>query len=506
MFIKNESSKNKIEHTAETTTAKQSTETTTYYPFYSSPSVYPSTFIYVTDKEKGVKTRENPLKTDYSEADSVEIYGELNTSFPLFFENINTIYIPKKVKTHLERIVPKKLLKEIDENLDIAIERCLVLVSNLSSTIYSDDRWKELSSIILDEQTRKGKDNTRIYPKIIKALKFSTNTTEGIIQVKTNEFGNETYQEGIACKSYSFTDTYYKSDLVKHIIKDKDILQKRNKFFFSQLKKAADNAIGSNLIGLYSKIELPSYDAILLEAKKLIKEKYKNKKGRTLTFLNKHPKSYFKDASARSFVEENIKLYNYLTERGFMIPIIGNEKSGGRVVDSFTLMPSWIRKLVKIDGKSIVEVDYKALHPNIALSIYGGSKKYLTHKLVAEESNIDLLGVKIEHLSFFNKTVRDMKVSKLYNYYQLSEPLMLKKIEEEKWNSVKKHKITSMRMFAKEVEIMTECIRQLNSKGIYVGYVYDALFCKESDAEVLKQIMDKVALEFNVFTTASINY
>ena len=495
---------NKIEQTAETTTAKQSTETTTSLPFYSFPSV--STFIYVTDKEKDVEIGETPLKLDYSESYSDETYDELNASFPLFFENINTICIPKKVKMHLERIVPKKLLKDIDGNMDVAVERCLVFVSNLSSTIYSDDRWKELSSIILDEQTRKGKDNTRIYPKIIKVLKYSTNTTEGIIQVKTNEFGNETYQERIACKSYSFTDTYYKGDLVQYIIKDKEILQKRNKVFYSQLKKAIDNPIANNLINLYSKIELPSYDDILFEAKKLIKDKYKNKKGRTLTFLNRHPKSYYKDASARSFVEENIKLFNYLTERGFMIPIIGNEKSGGRVVDSFTLMPSWIRRLVKIDGESIVEVDFKALHPNIAMSLYGGSKKYLTHKLVAEESNIDLLDVKIEHLSFFNKTVRDMKVSKLYDYYQSSEPLMLKKVEEEKWNSDKKHKITSMRMFAKEVEIMTECIRQLNSKGIYVGYVYDALFCKRSDAEVVKQIMDKVALEFNVFTTVSINY
>jgi hypothetical protein len=82
---------------------------------------------------------------------------------------------------------------------------------------------------------------------------------------------------------------------------------------------------------------------------------------------------------------------------------------------------------------------------------------------------------------------------------------MLKKIEEEKWNSVKKHKITSMRMFAKEVEIMTECIMQLNSKGIYVGYVYDALFCKKSEAKIVEEIMNKVVLEFKVYTTASIN-
>jgi hypothetical protein len=479
----------------------QSTNSTPF-PSYSSST---SPFIYVTGDRTENKSPKNPVNSGVKEKYDIEIAEENHTGFPLFFQNnINTILIPKKVKTYLERVLPKEYLKNIDSDTDIAVEMCLVQVSNLSSTIYSENRWKELSSTRMDEQTKKGKDNTRIYPKIMNALKYSTDTTEGVIQVKKNEFGKETYQEGIACKSYSFTDTYYKGDLVEYIIKDKGILQKRNKFFYSQLKKATDNAIANNLISLYSKIELPSYDDMLSEAKKLIIEKHKNKKGRTLTFLNKHPKSYYKDSSARSFFEENIKLYNYLTQRGFMIPIIGKEKSGGRVVDSFTLMPSWIRKLVKIDGKSIVEVDYKALHPNIAMSLYGGSKKYLTHKLVAEESTVNLSEVKIEHLSFFNKTGRDMKASKLYNYYQTSEPLMLKKIEEDKWNSAKKHKITSMKMFAKEVEIMTECIKQLNSKGIYVGYIYDALFCKGSDAKIVEEIMNKVVLEFKVYTTASI--
>jgi hypothetical protein len=62
----------------------------------------------------------------------------------------------------------------------------------------------------------------------------------------------------------------------------------------------------------------------------------------------------------------------------------------------------------------------------------------------------------------------------------------------------------SLWMFAEEVEIMTECIKQLNYKGIYVGYIYDALFCKESDAKLVAEIMNTVVLEFNVFTTAKI--
>jgi hypothetical protein len=480
----------------------QSTSSTTY-PSYTSYSS--SLLIYVTDDRTENKSSKNPVNSGVKELYDIEITDENHTGFPLFFQNnINTIFIPKKVKTHLERCVPTQYLKNINRNKNIAVEMCLDFVSNLSSTIYSDNRWKSLSSTLIHEQTKKGNDNTFVYPHIIKALKYRTNTTEPIIMVKKNEYGKETYQEGVVCKEYSLTDAYYRTGLIQYIIRDKEILQKRNRFFYSRLKKAQDNAIANNLIGLYSKIDLPSYDDILLEAKKLIKEKYKNKKGRTLSFLNKHPKSYYKDASARTFVEHNISLFEYYTSRGYMIPNVGSEKSGGRVVDSFTLMPSFIRKLVKIDGERTVEVDFKALHPNIAMSIYGASKKYLTHAQVAEDSNINIANVKIEHLSYFNKEVRDMKRSPLYGYYNESETLMNASIMNEKQTSVKGHRITSMRMFAKEVEIMTECIKQLNSKGIYVGYIYDALFCKQSDAKIVEETMNKVVLEFGVYTIASV--
>jgi hypothetical protein len=506
MVLKNNESQNNTEQMAMVNCndklINQST-TSTSFPSYSSSSNSP--FIYVTDESTEGKPLEKPVKSSVKECYDIEITGENHTGFPLFFQsNIDTIFIPKNVKTHLGRIVPKQYLKNIDRNQNIAIEKCLLLISNLSSTVYSDDRWKSLSSTLIHEQTKKGNDNTFIYTHIIKALTYSTNTTAAVILVKKNEYGYETYQEGVACKEYSLTDTYFNGGLVEYIIKDRKTIEKRNKFFYSQLKKAYDNPIANNLISLYSKFELPSHAEIRFEGKRLTKVNYRTKKGKTLTFLNKHPKSYYKDASARSFVEQDIKLFDYLTKRGFMIPIIGTDKSGGRVVDSFTLMPSWIRRLVKIDGKSIVEVDYSALHPNIAMSLYGGSRKYLTHLQVAENSNIDLSNVKIAHLSYFNERVQGMKRSPLYSYYSESEMAMNEAIIKEKQMSLKGHRITSMRMFAKEVKIMTECIKQLNSKGIYVGYVYDSLFCKESDAKLVAEIMNTVVLEFNVFTTAKI--
>lgn len=45
-------------------------------------------------------------------------------------------------------------------------------------------------------------------------------------------------------------------------------------------------------------------------------------------------------------------------------------------------------------------------------------------------------------------------------------------------------------------------LKRLNAIDIYVGYIYDALFCKESVAEKVKEIMNEVVIEFKVYTVA----
>ena len=469
-----------------------------YYQFYS----YPPTLNYVTTSLEANQAPENAVNTVVNNVFYTENLDEIHVTYPLFFQNATTINIPKNIKRHIERKVPKRYLNKIDKNKKFAVEKCLLFISNLTSTLFSEDRWKSLSSKILDDQFKKGKDNTFNYTHIVEALKYKSDSTDSIIQIKKNNLGNDTYQEGITCKSYSFTDTFYSNNLVKYTITNPEIISKRNKFIYAQIAKATENIIATNLLKLYPRIELPTESELKIEANRLIKINHRNKKGKLLTKLNNHSINYFKDASQRSFVEENIKAFKFYTDISYMIPTIGDYKSGGRVVDSFTLMPGWIRNLITIDGERIVLVDYKALHPNIALSIYGGSKKFLTHQQVAEESGIEVKDVKIQHLSFFNKQVRYMKESLLYAYYHKSDASMIAKIEQEKWNSEFKHKITSMRMFAKEVEIMTESTKRLNEIGIYVGYVYDALFCKESEKETVKKIMNEVAVELRVYTVA----
>jgi hypothetical protein len=187
-----------------------------------------------------------------------------------------------------------------------------------------------------------------------------------------------------------------------------------------------------------------------------------------------------------------------------MIPTPGGNKSGGRIVDSFTLMPSWIRNLIKINGKAIVDVDFATLHPNIAMSLYDGTIKYLTHQQVSDELGIDVLEVKVAHLSFFNKRWPDMESSKIFNYYEKNEALMLQNLRMEKDQSLYGHKVTSRNLFRKEVEIMTAVVEELNEMEIYVGYIYDALFCNENDRFKVKEVMNKTILEHGVFTTAKI--
>ncbi|MFH6963704.1 hypothetical protein ACHRVK_15645 [Flavobacterium plurextorum] len=93
----------------------------------------------------------------------------------LRFPNVNSILIPKKAQYNLSKYVSKALLKEVDSNIGIAVEKCLVFLSNLASTYYTDSKWKALNATILHEQT-KNADNTYIYTKIIDALTTGTST------------------------------------------------------------------------------------------------------------------------------------------------------------------------------------------------------------------------------------------------------------------------------------------------------------------------------------------
>lgn len=440
--------------------------------------------------------------TSVKELNGVNSWSSNRTNLPQYFKNDDKIKIPSKVEYALKRFVPKDLMKAIDPNINVAVEKCLLFTSTFSSTYFDllndskSEGWKELKAEYLQDYFS---NSSQDYKKIFAALNYSLDT--GSI-IQRDKF----YTPGEKCYNYRLGESYIKKGLKNYELKTETAISLFNKRNNSLYKKALQNVICRNLIQFYSNCTFPSIDEIIEEAKRLIKNGYKSKKGKKLVFLNKRSRSYYLQKEKNlSFVEDDILRYQSLIENGIRIPEVGNESFGRRVIDSITLMPGWIRNMIKIEGELMVECDYKCLHPNIASSKYGGKQEYITHEKLAAELGIDTISVKKQHLAYFNEEVYKMNNYKVDAFYQKFDPEMIKNIFAEKNQSPFKHSITSRNLFFKEVEIMTDVIIQLNQEGIYVGYVYDALLCHPKYAERLKQVMNNTILKHGVKTTAKLS-
>lgn len=448
----------------------------------------------ITDKESIDITSDTECFDD-------NITTHICAQFPLFCINRNIIKIPSKIEYVLRKYTSKKLLREIHPDIDVAVELCLMFTTQLTSTYFEwidnpeKEGWKSLHAEYLREFLSL---DPMTYRKVITALEQAS-SKGAIIECDYDSI------KGVKSYNYRFTEAYIGKGIVSYHLKTKEAQGLLNKHFIRISGKSQSNPIVQNLIQFYESVSLPTIDQIWEEGDRLRKLNYKTKKGKLLKKLGHHSRSSFKDPREYSFIEDSIKIFNYLTEDGLMYPDVGSEKSGGRIVDSFTLMPSWIRQMIKIKGEKMAEVDYSCLHPNIAIGLYGGTKGYLTHGDIALEMNIDVSIIKVEHLSFFNKNDWQMRKSPLHEYYKKYEPNMLRNIMNEKYSSEFNHKITSRRLFAKEVEIMTKVVEVLNKEFIYVGYVYDALFCHPQDAIRVKEVMDEAILKQGIKTSAKLS-
>ncbi len=439
-----------------------------------------------------------PRVTTYNDDN---ITTDISAQLSLFVINNNRIKIPSKVEYVIRKYVSRKLLKEIHKDVDVAIELCLLFCSQLNSTYFDikngsqPSGWKSLRAEYLRDFLSL---NPLTYKKVITALEEPLKKGAILECDHVSIIGEKNH-------FYRLTPPYLGKGIVSYDLKTKEAKNLLNKHYYRVLGEAKKNPICENLIRFYQDITLPTMNQIKKEADRLIASGYVTKKGKKLIKLNKHGRSYYKNHKELSFVEDAIEIFEYLTDNGLLIPTVGGEASGGRVVDSLDLMPSWIRSMVKINGVANVESDYSCLHPNITITLYDGSTSYLTHGDLGSELNIDVKTVKKEHLSFFNKEVWQMKQSPLFPYYQRNEPGMLQNVIAEKYNSPFKHKITSRRLFAKEVEVMTAVIQQLNKEGIFVGYVYDALFFHPDYAKRVKEVMDTVIQQYGIKTIAKLS-
>lgn len=458
-----------------------------YYPYYS--STLNNDVLDIFYKEEGKSDVFSLKKEEKKEYYSCNIF----TTFPHFSRPANSIKIPKKVWRAL-RYIPASYLKAIHPDLNVAKEFCLLFLRNFNSTYYKQinnneyDGWEALQAKYLREYFSNA---PMTYKNIRKALECPLKGGS-ILEC------NYEYKKGEKSFKYRLGLNYRGKGIVEHELKSQDainLLVKSNERLY---KNAIENPICRNLFHFYTLIRLPTIEEIHTEARKLIKEGYHTKKGKMLVYLNKHNRLDFSDNV--SFVEDAIKQFVSLTQGGLMVPVPGGDKSGGRVVDSLTLMPGWIRALIKIDDERLVECDYSCLHPNIIIANYGGTQGWITHSGIASELGLEEKEVKREHLSFFNKRAGEMKKSILYKYYIDQKPEMLRNVISEKFQTDYGHKITSRNLFKMEVKIMTEVILQLNKQGVYVGYVYDALLCHPDDKLRVEEVMNNTALKNGVKT------
>lgn len=452
---------------------------------------FSNNYIYVT-KERNSR---NPLNIGVNS----DFYTLESTTFPKFLIDYAKIKIPRGVRRILERQIPKALLDKINPDRKQAIELCLLVVSYLNQSLYND-KWISLNAKKLHNLTKINNDNTWKYKQILDVLKYSSEKVRPIIVVKKNAENKETYRKNYNSKQFKLNDCFYGKKFETYTLQSKPILVVKKQEHLIKLNEAMQDTIGKNLIMLCNRVTLPNDNQIIEHARKKIKENYRTKKGKVLMFLNKRKLDSIKDYKNKSFVEMGITKFQLLVGDGFKIPSPSFKKAGGRVYDSFNTMHSWIRELMKIDDEETIEKDFKALHPNLVINIYGGSARYITHEKIAQVLNIDISIVKKEHLSFFNQHPKQMEKSIVYQYYKEHEPEMLERIISDKYNNG--HEITSRRLFELEVKIMSEIIKQLNKKDIVVGYTFDALFCKKSVGDYVEKVMNEIAIKNNIYTVA----
>lgn len=451
-------------------------------------------------------TQKNQL---FSEETDIELsaFKSAGTDCWNFFGAVDEIKIPKKIRSEISRDC-NILLKEIHPDIETARELVLITASNLNNT------WLIAQRTDTDSRMTGYK---KLYSKILQSqVPYKPNTYKRILEllIKLNviEKGKNYSTISHTSTEYKLTERFFGKGIETYKLKCFLPKQFRQKTFFNEMSKIQTNLITRELLKFYAVVELPSKEELVEELDRLVKIKHLNKAGKQLAWAKSHRKSMEK-TSRFVFCEDYLQMFHELTDK-FIIPAIGDEKSGGRVTDSFTLMPKIFRNLLKVNGKKLVEADMICLHPNIAISIYGGSIKNLTHQVVAEYCNIDLAKAKTEHLSFFNKSymgemaqkksgysyVGGMVSSPIFDFYDVHEPTMLENIKREK--DKLGYKETTKKLFSKEVQIMTEAIQKLGKMNIVVGYVYDALICQPNDKATVIKVLNESLQKHGVSTTA----
>ncbi len=409
----------------------------------------------------------------------------------LKIRNSETIWIPKMVKQVVKGCA-KTELNNISKKEDRAKE-LIYRMSNMFLNSYFKAIKKEDKKVKINSEILK-KSVCNKYKPIIDLL-----IDKGIIE------RNEKYREKYYSRSYWLTEQAIMSGITKVTLKEKYIINKINKRTEVLSTKIEKNKIANYLINeVYPHVQIPSNDLLLYEGKKMVKTKVVSNKGKMYKMRGKKGKKAFLNRADIRCIEDDIELFNYLTQGGVNLPNVGGKKSGGRVACAFAMTPSWIRKLITIDNEETIEVDFQCLHPNLANALFGDNKLGITHEKVAKALGVTKIDVKKKHLSFFNFNYYAFANSVLTDYYISQHPQLYRNILEIKNQDIRKGKENTVtyKLFKEEVKLMSRVVEKFRENKIKGLYIYDAMRVKVSDLPMAKRLMNEAAREMNIWTKA----
>lgn len=428
-----------------------------------------------------------------------------------------TLLVSNKVESKINRYVPKKDLKHINEDIYLAIDLIMFFIANFSPTYIKSlntNKKEELSGFMnINYEVQKERFlglglglKSSPHPKIIKLL-----ITHGII-----EKGSD-YIMGIKSRSYRLTQSYFGKGLTEYKIKNKTIQDKLYNIECNKFNELLEHPIAVNSLITNLDLQFPSDQEAIDEIDKFVKEGHTNKNGKRLVWAGKNPGRYPKTDFVHA--EDHLKLLQTYRDLPRM-PVLASAIGGHRVYDRYNMLPKTVRETVKVSNKKLIEKDYSCLHPNLIQTLYSDNPQTMAHEKVAEtltegfrdlnkeEQGKAIKEYKIAHLSFFNLPVDKMKYSAVYPYYEKYDKQMLIRIEDEKMVSEEYGKdnlgsrITAQKLFGLETEIMGEVITRLHKEGIKVMYLFDALSCHKENTDRVAEVMNAVAEEYSVYTTA----
>lgn len=255
------------------------------------------------------------------------------------------------------------------------------------------------------------------------------------------------------------------------------------------------------LIDIPERYEFPTIESIEAKAKEMVASGVKSKDGQT--YVWEYSESDFgyvtkkfkvkntiytrtiqvKTNDSVVSIQEGIDIYKRFINEGLYFKDKGEAT---RYYTSFSLMPSWIRKYIKIDGKKLIENDFTALHSRLINKfigcdieeLTGDSHTKLMNKLELSSRN----EAKIIGLSYWNsmilngQTVASKKNANAFK--RMDEWLKREHITFwKKLNEIKGVTHTSMSKLLMRLErfLMDDVVEQFVGDLPYI-YCYDCIY------------------------------